>query len=869
MLVSKIRRRMKAIIWLIVIAFTVSIFFVGAASFLENWARKDQQGRRSTPEAARSQVDPDFDVRSQKPLAMVRMHGESSVITEGALNRFIVSSALRERLKEVPEQYRSLLTGQLLERMIDEELMVLEGNQAKVNVTPKVLSQLQSLRQKSGSDENFLQQLKLNGWKGVEELKGFMTRNSVVEAMRNSLFSGVEVTDEDVEFYYKINTKNFMAEDGKVKPLEEVKDLILTQLKEQVSEKNLKEYYDSHKARWLQPRKVDLRYLVLDRRSQRVKKEVESSVVEQDLESHYQENQEEFLTPEIVDLSHVLLSKKELRKQIQPEESLLETYYNENKENYLVEEKVRASHILLKTGEVDSGTDNEVLLKISELRKKIKDGEISFEEAAKKHSADVNSAVQGGDLGLFPKGVMVPEFEETAFNSALGEISKPVKTQFGFHLIRADEKQSARTKEFSEVREKVLEEVLDEEVKKKSEILITTIEAALKGNIFTFEELVAKYSHAPSKQSSGVLEGIYLGEGNDESAISELSSGGVGLDYPILITLRTLKQNEVSEMIETADGYHFVKLLKKRDPVVKPLDTVREEIRGIIVENRMAESFEQRKESLKATLSTTNFAQMVGAHSDSENAAAGGLVEGLVLKEDTTMDSYDKVVQLDLGKGEFLDRNVLRSLRYLKTDEVSREAEIDGKVYYFKVEKAYETEAVPYEKVKEEIARAITLKVSEEEIEKYFETNRTQFSTPARVVIQQIAYQKEEDANGQLKQILDGSLSFENAGQSYLNMDRSSFMNNQGAIELATASFDDETRAEVGSLEQGQVFPKLAKSPFGSHIVKMSVKAEANKGSLDEARGQIVQTLKEQKRGEIIESYSTELRNKAEEIVIF
>ena len=113
MLVSKIRRRMKAIIWLIVIAFTVSIFFVGAASFLENWARKDQQGRRSTPEAARSQVDPDFDVRSQKPLAMVRMHGESSVITEGALNRFIVSSALRERLKEVPEQYRSLLTGQL------------------------------------------------------------------------------------------------------------------------------------------------------------------------------------------------------------------------------------------------------------------------------------------------------------------------------------------------------------------------------------------------------------------------------------------------------------------------------------------------------------------------------------------------------------------------------------------------------------------------------------------------------------------------------------------------------------------------------------------------------------------------------------
>ena len=869
MLVSKIRRHMKFYIWFIVIAFTVSIFFVGAASFLENWGRKDQMARRSPQESPQAQIDPEFDVRSEKPLAMVRMNGKSSVITEGALNRFIITSPLRDRLKEVPEQYRSILTAQLLERMIDEELMVLEGERSNIDVTPKVLSELESLRQKSGSDENFLQQLKMSGWKGVEELKGFMTRNSVVQTMRDNLFKGVEVNDEDIEFYYKINADDFKDKDGKPRPLDEVRETIINQLKEQVSEESLQEYYESHKPRWEKPRKVDLRYLVLDPRSSTIREEVQSQVTEEDVQAYFQENQQDFLTPEQVDIGHILLSKEELKKKVKPEDSQLQKYYSENKDKYLIEEKVKASHILIKTGTETSGTDAEVLDRITNLRKEILEKKTSFEDAAKKNSDDVNSAVQGGDLGLFPRGVMVPEFEEVAFSSEIGKISEPVQTQFGYHIIRVDEKQAARTKEFAEVKEKVLEAVIDQEAKKESEVLITTIENQIKSNTATFEQLAQKYSHASSKDQGGVLKEIFLGEGNDESKISELSTGGVGLDYPILVTLRTLKREEVSDMVETAAGYHFLKLLEKREPVVKEFASVQDEIRELVVANRMADAFELKKASIKSMLTTTNFAEMVSTHSDSEGSSEGNLVEGLVLSNETKIEPFSQDIQLDLGEGEYFHSDVLRTARYLSPAEISRELSLKGKFYFFKVEKEYERELIPYAEVKEEIARAITLKVADEEISQYFEENRSQFSTPAQVVIQQIAYQKEEIAKRQLDQILNGSISFENAGKSMLNMDRSSFLSNQGSVDLPTTSFDDDIRGEISKLNAGEIFPRPAKSPFGYHIVKMAVKSEASQGSLEEARAQIVQTLKQQKRAEIMESYSTELRNKADEIVIF
>ena len=136
MLVEKIRRRMKLIIWFIVISFTISIFFIGAASFLENrnYQQEQAQQRQRSAQSA-PQIDQDFNVLSPTPLAVVKMDGTSSTITEGQLNRMLIGTQMVERLRNIPKNYRSMMTDQFLQELINNELMVIEGNRQKINVS--------------------------------------------------------------------------------------------------------------------------------------------------------------------------------------------------------------------------------------------------------------------------------------------------------------------------------------------------------------------------------------------------------------------------------------------------------------------------------------------------------------------------------------------------------------------------------------------------------------------------------------------------------------------------------------------------------------------------------------------------------------
>ena len=117
----------------------------------------------------------------------------------------------------------------------------------------------------------------------------------------------------------------------------------------------------------------------------------------------------------------------------------LQTFYAENPKAFETEGGVRARHILVPS-----------LEKAEEIAASIKGGQ-DFAEAAKAHSM-CPSKEQGGDLGKFGKGQMVPEFEEAAFTLAIGELSQPVQTQFGYHLIEVTEKDEVGRMSFEEVR---------------------------------------------------------------------------------------------------------------------------------------------------------------------------------------------------------------------------------------------------------------------------------------------------------------------------------------------------------------------------------------------------------------------------------
>ena len=176
-------------------------------------------------------------------------------------------------------------------------------------------------------------------------------------------------------------------------------------------------------------------------------------------------------------------------------EDEIKKYYEDNKATQFTDEQVKASHILIKTQDQDGNPlpqdqQDAAKAKIDDIAKKIKAGE-SFEALAKEFSQD-GSKDNGGDLGYFRKNEMVPEFEQKAFSMNVGEISEPVKTQYGYHLIKlTDKKSSTSTLEEvkdsikSTIEEKKFSDYLtklkdDKEKVKKSEDLLKDAEKDIK-----------------------------------------------------------------------------------------------------------------------------------------------------------------------------------------------------------------------------------------------------------------------------------------------------------------------------------------------------------------------------------------------------
>jgi peptidyl-prolyl cis-trans isomerase C len=132
---------------------------------------------------------------------------------------------------------------------------------------------------------------------------------------------------------------------------------------------------------------------------------------------------------------------------IDAQEEEMKEFFQENKGAFSQPETLKASHILVD----DEAKAKEIIQELN--------GGLAFEEAAANYSS-CPSKEAGGALGEFGRGQMVPEFEEAAFNMEIGAISEPVKTQFGYHIIKVDAKNEAAEPDFDEVKDQVQQQVL-------------------------------------------------------------------------------------------------------------------------------------------------------------------------------------------------------------------------------------------------------------------------------------------------------------------------------------------------------------------------------------------------------------------------
>jgi peptidyl-prolyl cis-trans isomerase C len=158
----------------------------------------------------------------------------------------------------------------------------------------------------------------------------------------------------------------------------------------------------------------------------------------------------------------IQIGVKNIMASVDTTEEEIKKFYEDNSAMFKSDETASAKHIL-----VDD------LEQMKEIKLEITNG-MSFEEAAKKYSKCPSSA-QGGSLGSFSKGKMVPEFEDAAFKLQVGEISEPVKTQFGYHLIQLDEKTPQGAKSLEESKEIIVKNLLNQKQNEKYVSSITEL----------------------------------------------------------------------------------------------------------------------------------------------------------------------------------------------------------------------------------------------------------------------------------------------------------------------------------------------------------------------------------------------------------
>ncbi|MBI5101193.1 MAG: peptidylprolyl isomerase [Nitrospirae bacterium] len=147
------------------------------------------------------------------------------------------------------------------------------------------------------------------------------------------------------------------------------------------------------------------------------------------------------------------LLEKEIMSKAKVSDQEAREYYDKHKEDFATATQIRASHILVKTAE-----------EASKIEARLKKGE-KFEELAKKESIDKASGKNGGDLGFFSKGQMVPEFEKAAAGLKKNDISGPVKTNFGFHIIKVTDKKAGPVIEFERIKDLISQRLAGERQK--------------------------------------------------------------------------------------------------------------------------------------------------------------------------------------------------------------------------------------------------------------------------------------------------------------------------------------------------------------------------------------------------------------------
>lgn len=186
------------------------------------------------------------------------------------------------------------------------------------------------------------------------------------------------------------------------------------------------------------------------------------SVTEEQAKAYYDGHKDEFVKPESEKVQYVVLTPDQF-KSVKPTEEEVKTFYEQNAKRFAAPEQRRARHILIGFGSEEKAAQKTA----EELAASLRANPDSFAAEAKAKSIDKGSAVEGGDLGWFGKGAMVPAFEQAVFGAKKGDIVGPVRTEYGFHVIQVTDAKGGQVPPLAQVRAQIEAEYGQQMAQKK------------------------------------------------------------------------------------------------------------------------------------------------------------------------------------------------------------------------------------------------------------------------------------------------------------------------------------------------------------------------------------------------------------------
>lgn len=285
-------------------------------------------------------------------------------------------------------------------------------------------------------------------------------------------------------------------------------------------------------------------------------------VSDESIAAYYEDNQESFQVPERIKLAYLNISPANLADPAEVSTEEIQSYYESRKDDYARPEQVQAAHILIKVPQDATDEESEAARqRLVELLVRIQAGE-SFADLAREHSED-GSAAQGGDMGWFGRGEMVAAFEDAAFALEPGEVSEPVRTPFGWHVIQVADRRENSVEPLEDVAPEIRVILAEEKaLDRLPESLDQALEQVLIGS--DLEEVAAKLG-------MDVQETDFFGMGQPPAQ----------LDLPVeaIPRLFALGENEITPSpILLEDGYLLARVAEREPARVRELEEVRARI---------------------------------------------------------------------------------------------------------------------------------------------------------------------------------------------------------------------------------------------------------------------------------------------------